>query len=176
MRTTSQISQAAVGVTPWVPIDNSLLGFGLNIGCYVSSGASLTYKAQYTHDDLNRFQVCSITRAATVATLKLTAHGFTGTTDSVIVRGTGDSNLDGTYPVATIVDANTITYTVANSGATVAKGTAECVVVRVFDHATITAKTANFDGTITVPVTAVRLNLTIWTSGTVTMLLNMGRK
>lgn len=176
MRTTSQISQAAVGPTPWVPIDNSLLGFGLNIGCYVSSGASLTYKAQYTHDDLNRFQVCGITRSTTVATVKLTAHGLTGVTDSVIVRGTGDTNLDGTYTVASIVDANTFTYTVANSGATVAKATAECAVVRVFDHSTIAAKTANFDGTLTVPVTAVRLNLTVWASGTVTMLLNMGRK
>lgn len=38
-----------------------------------------------------------------------------------------------------------------------------------FDHATITGKTASFDGSLTIPATAVRLNVTAWTSGSVTM-------
>lgn len=40
-----------------------------------------------------------------------------------------------------------------------------------FDHATITGKTANFDGNYAFPVRAVRLNVTAYTSGSVTMTL-----
>ena len=38
-----------------------------------------------------------------------------------------------------------------------------------FDHATITGKTASFDGNFAFPVTGVRLNVTPYTSGTATM-------
>ena len=38
-----------------------------------------------------------------------------------------------------------------------------------FDHATLTAKTASSDGNYAFPVTAVRLNVTPWTSGTATL-------
>ena len=38
-----------------------------------------------------------------------------------------------------------------------------------FDHATITGKTASSDGNYAFPVTAVRLNVTPWTSGTATL-------
>lgn len=40
-----------------------------------------------------------------------------------------------------------------------------------FDHATITGKTANSDGNYAFPVRAVRLNVTAYTSGSVTMTL-----
>ena len=176
MKTTSIVSPGATGPSAWVPIDNSPSGFGLAIGCTVSSGASLTYKVQYTHDDMNKWQACTVSRSTTVATLKLTAHGITGTTDSIVVRGTGDNNLDGTFAVATIVDANTITYTVANTGATLASNMTQVLILRVFDHTTITGKTANSDGNIAFPVTAVRINNTVWASGLATMTLNEGRK
>jgi hypothetical protein len=176
MRTTSITSAAATGPSNWVPIDNNLFGFGLTLNCTITSGATITYKVQYTSDRIDFWQPCNITRSGTTATLKLQNHGISGTTDSIVVRGTGDSNLDGVYTVASIADANTITYTVANTGATLAANTAEVVVLRVFDHATITGKTANQDGNIAFPVTAVRLNVTAWTSGKVTMTLNEGRK
>jgi hypothetical protein len=175
MRTTTQLSGAVAGATPWVPIDNSLLGFGLTIGCTISSGAVLTYKVQYTHDKIFDTKVCNITRAATVATLKLTDHGLS-VNDSIVVMQSGDANLDGTFAVATVVDANTITYTVSNTGLTLASNSSVVSTLRVFDHPTITGKTANSDGNIAFPVTGVRLNLTAWTSGKVSMTLNEGRK
>jgi hypothetical protein len=176
MRTTTLVSAAAAGVSAWVPIDYSLNGFGLAIGCTVTSGGVLTYKAQYTHDDITRYQDCSISRSGTAATVTLNNHGLSGTTDSVFIQGSGDANLDGTYAVASIVNANSFTYTVANSGATASLPGVKCVVMRVFDHPTITGKTANSDGNLAFPVRAVRLNLTAWTSGTATMVLNEGRK
>jgi hypothetical protein len=44
-----------------------------------------------------------------------------------------------------------------------------------FDHATITGKTATFDGQLNFPVSAVRLNVTAFTSGSVTMTLLQAR-
>ena len=44
-----------------------------------------------------------------------------------------------------------------------------------FDHATLTGKTANADGTITNPVKAVRLNVTAYTNGTITLTILQGR-
>lgn len=176
MRTTSITGPASTAPSAWLPIDNSLMGFGAALNCTISSGANLTYKVQYTADKMYNFQPCTITRSATTATLKLTAHGVSGVTDSIVVRGSGDSNLDGVFPVASIVDANTITYTVANTGATLAANTAEVNILRVFDHSTITGKTANQDGNIAFPITAVRVVNTIWTSGTVTLTVNEGRK
>lgn len=38
-----------------------------------------------------------------------------------------------------------------------------------FDHATITGKTASFEGNYSFPVSAIRLNVTPWTSGTATI-------
>ena len=38
-----------------------------------------------------------------------------------------------------------------------------------FDHATLTGKTASSDGNYAYPVTAIRLNVTPWTSGTATI-------
>lgn len=85
-----------------IPLDNYRTPFNIGIGCALSAGASLTYKVQYTYDDV---------QAATF-------------------------------------NAATATW---------------------FDHATLAAKTTSADGNIVVPVTAIRLNVTIYASGTVTM-------
>lgn len=85
-----------------IPLDNYRTPFNVGIGCALSAGASLTYKVQYTYDDVQ----------------------------------------DPAF------NAATATW---------------------FDHATLAAKTTSSDGNIVVPVTALRLNVTLWTSGTVTM-------
>ena len=85
-----------------IPLDNYRTPFNIGIGCALSAGASLTYKVQYTYDDVQ----------------------------------------------AAAFNPNTATW---------------------FDHATLAAKTASSDGNITVPVSALRLNVTAYTSGTVTM-------
>ena len=86
-----------------IPLDNYRTPFNVGIGCVLSAGASLTYKVQYTYDDVQ----------------------------------------------ASTFSPSTATW---------------------FDHATLApAKTTTSDGNIIVPVTAIRLNVTAWTSGTVTM-------
>ena len=85
-----------------IPLDSYRNPFNVGLGCALSAGASLTYKVQYTYDDV----------------------------------------FDNAF------NPSTATW---------------------YDHATLAAKTTSSDGNIIVPVTAVRLNVTAYTSGTVTM-------
>jgi hypothetical protein len=97
-----RVAVGSATVSAPIPLDQYISPFNVAIGVTLSAGASLTYKVQYTFDD-----VFSPTFSAATATW--------------------------------------------------------------FDHATITGKTASFDGNFSFPVTACRLNVTPWTSGTATI-------
>jgi hypothetical protein len=66
--------------------------------------------------------VTSITRSGTTATVTQIAHGYS-VTDKIIVAGANESAYNGTFAVASIVDADTYTYTVTGSPTTPATGT-----------------------------------------------------
>lgn len=156
-----QVRISAAGSTNWVPIDRYPSSFSVALGVTFSSNKNLTVSVDYTLDPLVA-QPCSITRSATTATLTLTNHGLS-VADSVVVTGAG-APLDGTYAVAGVTDQNVITYTVANSGATVA------VDVRVFPlrvtaHPVLNALTANADSNFSAPPTACRLRCSSYTAG-----------
>ena len=65
--------------------------------------------------------VTSITRATATATVTCTAHGFTSG-DQVNIRGANQSEYNGDFLI-TVTDANTFTYTVSGTPATLATGT-----------------------------------------------------
>lgn len=88
----------------WIPTDYLTNPFNVSFGCVISAGATLTYKAQYTYDDVLDPDVT---------------------------------------PVA-------------------------------FDHTSLTGKSANADGSITFPVRGVRLTVTAYTGGDVTLTLLQG--
>ena len=85
-----------------IPLDQYISPFNVGVAVTLSAGAGLTYKVQYTLDDV----------------------------------------------FASTFSAATATW---------------------FDHATITGKTASFDGNFSFPVSGIRLNVTPWTSGTATL-------
>lgn len=85
-----------------IPLDQYISPFNASIGVTLSAGATLTYKVQYTFDDV----------------------------------------------FASAFSPATATW---------------------FDHATLTAKTASSDGNFAYPVTACRLNVAPYTSGTATI-------
>jgi hypothetical protein len=153
----------------WIPLNYFLTPYNVSLGCVCSSNINATYAVEYAHDNPANTVSCGITRSTTTATLTLTNPGLT-TSDSIIVSGTGESNLDGTYQVLGVTDQNTITYTVSNTGATAARG--QVAVMRVFTHSTITGKTVNSDGNIAFPVGAVRLRITSYTAGYVSLLIS----
>lgn len=174
--TIQSVTAIAAGPTAWLPVNPVISPFSLSMSVTLDQAGSGTYKAQYTYDALGKFtQVASITRSTTTATLTLADHGVSSTADCVIVRGAG-APFDGIYTVAALTSASVFTYTVLNSGLSTAASTAEVCVLRVIDHGTITGKTGNFDGNISVPVTAVRLNVTSYSAGKFTMVTVQGRK
>lgn len=165
---------SAAGAGSWLRVNSKQIPFDLSFRVTLSSGAGMTYQVQHTFDDPENRQNCSISRTTTTATLTLADHGLS-VGDSITVSG-ALAPLDGTYAVATVTDANIITYTVANSGATSATtDVARVRVFRVAAHATVTAKTASDDGSqYTAPVQAIRLNITAYTSGKATLVALQG--
>lgn len=158
---------SAAGNSTWVGVNNRAYVLGIGIGCSVSSAASLTYSVQHTFDDLALVVPCSITRTTTTATVTLANHGLS-VGDDIIVSNAG-APLDGEFSVAAVTDANTFTYAVANSGVTKAKYTAGIVTLRVFPHSTLVLQTARADGNYEFPPSAFRLNVSVYSSGSVTM-------
>ena len=141
-------------------------------------GASLTYSVQHTFDDTttDRQHIVIISRAGTVATVTDIDHRLS-VNDNIVITGSGDANLDGSYAVASLVDANTYTYTVANTGATTGSVNSKCTSFRVYNHATMVGQTGRLDGNYAFSIQAVRLTVTAYVSGKVdlTILQGMGR-
>lgn len=183
------LSLAAAGNSPWAPINYLQLSFAIGLGGIPTSGAVLTYSVQHTFDDPLLRRLVSITRSGTTATVVDPDHRLS-VGDSVIVSGSGDPNLDSAiasassrdtvggqpipYDVASVVDANTYTYTVANTGATVASPNTYLNSLRVLNHATMAAITARADGNYQFPPQAVRLKVTSYTSGKVDLYIVQG--
>lgn len=167
------VTVSAAGYSDWVPMNR--LQWLTNVGLAVvpSSGAVLTYTVQHTFDDLWTYANCQVTRSGTTATLKKANHGLS-VDDSVFVQGTGSSNLDGVYQVVSVADANTLTYTVANTGATADTGGAMMSGARVFPHAVLAGETARADSNYAFPCTACRLYVSSWTSGFVNLIVLQG--
>lgn len=166
MRITS-VTQGAAGATAWQPLNPKCDNFQVGFGVTLTGTVNLTYKVQHTFDDPGENLPVYITRSTTTATLTLTDHGL-ATTDTITVSGAG-APLDGTYAVAGVTDANVITYTVDNSGVSVSNAGATVSRMRVFDHPTVTSKTTLQDGNYAFPISAMRLNVTSYTSGKATL-------
>ncbi len=167
-----KITASRAGPTAWVPVDYRQNAFNIGMGCYISSGASLTYKVEHTFDSPYDLVPFTGTRITTTATAIIPAHKLV-VGDTILANGAG-APFDGRYLVASVVDANTITYTVANSGETVTAPGSMINLTRAFDDATITAKTGNAQGSTNFPIRAIRLNVTTYSSGNVTLTIIQG--
>lgn len=172
MRSPVSVAVSATGNSPWLPLDYTQRPF--DVGIYVSGDsaavtATFAYTVQWTPDNTSLVnEIVSLTRATTVATLKTsTPHGLV-VGDSVITTASGDANLDGAHDVASVVDASTLTYTVANSGAAAGQPGTKVALARVFADGNETAKTARSYEGVTTPAYAVRLNATM-TAGVLTL-------
>lgn len=174
MRPIIQRAIAGIVKSPWVPLAYNQSAY--NVGLYVipSSGATVTVTAQYTPDDMNGVPIVgSVTRAGTVASLFAPNHGLS-VGDSVAVLGSGSNTLDGTFDVASVVDANNITYTVANAGPTASAGDVKVYPFRVFTVTGLSAINTRTAGALTNPASGVRLNVTANTGGTVDFVILQG--
>lgn len=169
-----KITQGAIGSTLWTLLDKQLVPFSVSLAAIITSGASLTYTVHYTYDDPGVApRKVTVTRAAAVATVVDPDHRLS-VGDSIIVAGTGSTNLDGSFDVATVVDANTYTYAVANSGATADVNASTVVSMRVYSLAALATQTTRKDASLVAPVMAIRLNVSVYVSGKVDLVILQG--
>lgn len=156
----------AQGSTRWLfqQAGESSLKFVVSIAVTLNSTANLTYDVELTKDrnTRDRWQKISVARATTTATVTLVDHGL-AVGDNVQVFNTGDSNLDGSFDVATVTDDDTFTYTVEDTGATSAEG--QLISFRVIKHPTLQGLTTAQAGVQRSPVSGIRLKVTNFTVG-----------
>ena len=94
----------------------------------------------------------TITRSGTTATVSHTAHGLPTNTD-VVIRGADQQDYNGSKRI-TVVDANSYTFTVANSPATPATGTitSTAQILKGTTNGSGVASTSTFEYTASQPV------------------------
>ena len=164
---------SAAGFSPWIALNRLQWVTNASIAVSLSSGASLTYSVEHTFDDIHYLnQDISIARTTTTATVTETNHGLS--VDSWIQVANAGDPLDGTFKVASVVDANNFTYTVANSGVAVSGPSATLQKARIFPHSVLAAKTVSSDSNYAFPAMAVRLNVTTYASGFADIVLLQG--
>lgn len=169
---------SAAGYTPWVPINRLQTSFTVGLAVVLSSGASLTYSVEYTldapHNTANLTQEFKLSRTTTVLTVTKVAHALS-VGSWVNLWGNGGAPLDGEFQVASVVDANNFTVTVANSGLTAGNGVGWLQTMRVYSHATLAGLTASGSGSFTSPIFATRLHVSTYSSGTADFDVLQGR-
>ena len=179
----TQVTVGSATFSPWIPLNTLKPTFGTGLFVGLTGTVNLTYSVQHAVP-INTNGEClpisgndagvlsKLTRSTTTATLVWPDHGMT-TADSLLVEGAGGA-LDGTYTVASIVDADTLTYTVANSGVTTANPGFKVMLYKVFNHDVLAAKTTSDDGNYAFPVPFCRLIVTSYTSGKATLVVVSG--
>lgn len=175
MRSPVNTSQAgSTGASPWVPLDMQQRPFNVALVASLSFDGNLTYSVQYTPDSPYRTTQCYITISGTTATVTFAAAHNLVVGDSITVLNSGDSAIDGVHPVASVPSATTLTYTVGTTTLTKALPPARALLQRVFSHDYMVNLTARADGNFQSPCWAVRVNVTAWTAGGVTLSVTQG--
>lgn len=151
----------------WIPLNwRAMSGiYAIGLGVKLTPSPTLTYTVQHTFDNPWASSIdWSASRTTTTGTITKIAHGLS-VDDWTQFDATAPFN--AAYSVASVVDADNFTVTVANSGATsVLWGSRQIHTAKVFNHADLAAKTASADGNYAFPARACRLILTAWTTGT----------
>jgi len=151
------VDNAVVG--NWIPLNRMSRD---NVGIVVSAHASAggTYDVNFTESALNSRGVPStFSRTTTVLTVTLVNHGLT-TADNVMIQ---DSDYVGQHDIASVVDDDSFTVTVADAGQNSTNGLIVPVIVSTLTG--FSAATGRVDGLIDASVVAVRLNCTNSTGG-----------
>jgi len=170
MRSTTTITS---GSSRWITVDSMQPPFGVGLGVSIAYGSSTpNWTVQHTFDPTDGPTHPVTIACAASATVQVTdtAHGLQAG-DSVTITGSSNSLINGTFDVATVVDANTYTYTTTS---TTYNGPAQCASMRVYPHAVLVSQTSTrADGNYAFPIYACRIKLNSG-SGTVSFTVMQG--
>ena len=191
------VIQTITGTGPsgWTMVDYIQRSFAIGFLCTVggTGSPSMTYKVQNGFWSGNYDTEVYLTRTTTTATLVFNSlysdpntrapwvsHGLS-TSDNLFIYAAGapfdclaPPNPTVGIPIASVVDNRTVTFTVANSGASV--GAPGFYVARIFvsDHPIVTGATGSTAGNYAYPINFIRTNITTFGSGALTLSLNQG--
>jgi hypothetical protein len=172
----TEVILGAVGFSPWVPVSYLQTPPNVAVIGTLSSGASLTYKAQHTFDDLSLRRFVGASQSA--FTITITDSGNEGKGHGLSVgdycdlQGTGKL-MDGEYAVASIVSATQYTLTSLVSQ-TAVSSSGLVTTAKVYDNDTLVDMTTRGAADYNFPITAVRLNVIVWASGFCTLQVLQG--
>ncbi len=157
---------AAAAIGDWIPVNRRSWG---NIGFTVNPqpSAAGTYDVEFTESQLqNGTKKVPISRSTTVLTVSLVNHGLAVGDDAVI---TESGDYDGVLVVASVVNADSFTVTVAASGDSRSATVAPVIADTVVDFAAASGKNSGF---IDASIVAIRLNCTNSTTAAHDILIN----
>jgi hypothetical protein len=171
---------SAAGDSTWIVPHPLPISTQIGLALTFTSNANLTANVQYTYDDtMQTPRLVTLARAATVLTITDNNHGLNVGDAIQLSNPAADPNniWDGggpggtPYNIATIVDQNNYTVTVANSGSAAGGGAVRSF--RLFLHPTLKAISGvppvRIDGSLGWPLGAIRLNVSAYTAGSVTL-------
>lgn len=164
---------SAAGFGAWLPLDQYDTNSNVGLAVVLSSNKNLTYTVDYTYDNVLQQTVpTALTRSTTTATATIANHGLS-VNDYIGIRSAG-APFDGDYAVASVVDQNNVTFTVANSGPTAAALGFFAVIARVFNHIVLAGLTASADSNFSTAVAACRLRISSYTAGYADLIVRQG--
>lgn len=168
------VTLSAVENSAWIPVDYRQNPFSVGLAVdFDSAAAGITYEVQHTLDNPGKkVTPSSISRAGTTVTVNFSSPHGVNVNDSIVVEGSGIDGADGVFSVATVPSTTQLTYTTTVSGAATGNVDTRVVLLRVYAHEFLTAKTTPDDGNYAFPITAIRLNVSARTAGSVTMIVN----
>lgn len=179
MSSQSIVRVTANGNSPWIPVSVRAGTFGVAMGVIPSSNAALVYNVQHTFDPNKHVELSAgnaggtMSQTGTTVTVNLLNHGMTAG-DSLNVIKTGFPDVDADQTVATVVNQNQYTFTVAGTRTITFNALVSILQRRIFPHATLAAGTTRADGNYAFPPTAIRLNVTSLTAGYVDLWVVQG--
>lgn len=160
------VTQATVG--KWIPVDRRSYGtIGFTVRPHTSSAG--TYSVNFTESPIQKGRERSaLSRSTTTLTINYPLHGLT-TADDVILTDVRNGDYGGRYAVASVVDANNITVTVADAGSAPTATVIPVVVDTVTDFSGVSGL---LSGNIFASVSAFRLNAASVTTAPVDIIYN----
>lgn len=171
---TQTVSLSAVGVTPWLPLNYRQSPFNASVAVDFDSVGAMTYTVEHSFDDFGAFvQFAQFSQSVNTVTVTFPAAHDLSTNDTLVVNGSGMVGGDGQFPV-TVTGLTTLTYQNATSQTATASPTVLVARIRPFPKTAMTAKTTIAEDLYLAPVTAVRLNVTAYTTGKATLIVNQG--
>lgn len=194
----AQVSLAANGVSPLIFTDYLQTPFNMSVGVCCTPAPTLTYQPQVSIDDPSPTAKRPVSLSQTTTVITVTAdkgsigggggHGLS-IGDVVQLTGTANAsgvNVDGLYPVASVVSVTSYTLTSPTSqsfsdgGASLAQGYRMFPLYTAVVGGTTARTLVSISGgstaatVISGPISCIRLSVTSYTGGTATMSVLQG--